>query len=78
MKYLTYLLYILLWETAVLGGVWYAVFILNRSGWWFLLAVLLSGAAYKPKDWLKDDCQSCCFAANASSIAERDLRHDEA
>ena len=33
MKYLSYLIYILLREGAVLGGAWYAVFILNHSGW---------------------------------------------
>lgn len=53
MKYLTYLIYILLWEGFVLGSAWYAVFILQRSGWWFLLAVLLSAAAYKPSAWLQ-------------------------
>lgn len=58
MKYLTYLIYILLWEGFVFGGAGYAVFILQRSGWWFLLAVLLSGAAYKPEDWLKVDGHS--------------------
>lgn len=63
MKYLTYLIYILLWEGFILGGAWYAVFILNHSGWWFLLAVLMSAAAYKPKDW---------FAANTFSIALKD------
>lgn len=52
MRFLTYLIYILAWEGMVLGAACYAVFVLNRSGWWFLLAVLLSGAAYKPKDWL--------------------------
>ena len=52
MKSLTYLIYILAWESMVLGGAYYAVFILNRSGWWFLLAVLLSGAAYKPQNWI--------------------------
>jgi hypothetical protein len=52
MNYLTYLIYILAWESLVLGGAYYAVFVLNRSGWWFLLAMLLSGAAYKPKDWI--------------------------
>ncbi len=52
MKALTYLIYILAWESMVLGEAYYAVFVLNRSGWWFLLAVLLSGAAYKPSDWL--------------------------
>lgn len=52
MKSLTYLIYIVAWEAMVLGGAYYAVFILERSGWWFLLAVLLSGAAYKPQHWI--------------------------
>ena len=52
MKYLTYLIYILAFETLVLGGIGYAVFVLDHSGWWFLLAILLSGAAYKPQTWI--------------------------
>lgn len=52
MKYLTYLIYILLYEALVLGGTGYAVFVLDHSGGWFILAVLLSCAAYSPKKWI--------------------------
>jgi hypothetical protein len=52
MKYATYLIYILLYEGLVIGGTGYAVFALGASGWWFLLAALLSSAAYKPADWI--------------------------
>ena len=45
---ITYMIYIILWEALVIGGCGYVVFGLNRSGWWMLLGVLLSGAAYKP------------------------------
>ena len=48
---ITYMIYIILWEALVVGGCGYVVFGLNRSGWWMLLAVLLSGAAYTPKKW---------------------------
>jgi len=47
----TYLIYILTWEAATIGGCAYVVFWLGHSGWWFLLAVLLSGMAYKPAHW---------------------------
>lgn len=52
MSYVTYLIYIILFEGLVLGGTGYAVFVLGHSGWWFLLAVILSGAAYSPKKWI--------------------------
>jgi hypothetical protein len=48
---ITYLIYIIVWEALVIGGCGYIVFVLNRSGWWFVLAALLSGAAYRPKHW---------------------------
>ncbi len=52
MKYFTYLLYILLYEGLIIGGCGYAVFVLNFSGWWFLLACMLSSAAYSPGKWI--------------------------
>jgi Na+/H+ antiporter NhaC len=47
----TYLIYIIFYEALVLGGCAYIVFGLGKSGWWFLLAVGLSNAAYSPKKW---------------------------
>jgi hypothetical protein len=52
MKYLTYLIYIVLWEGMVLGGTGYAVFWLKHSGWWMLAAVLIGGSAYRPERWI--------------------------
>ena len=52
MKYLTYLIYIIIYETLVVGGCAYAVFVLGHSGWWFLLAVAMSGSAYSPERWI--------------------------
>ena len=52
MKYITYLIYILSWEGMIFGGTWYAVFVLDRSGWWFLLAALLGFCAYSPLKWI--------------------------
>ena len=48
---ITYLIYILLWEGVVLGGCGYIVFGLGYSGWWFLLALYMSGSAYSPEKW---------------------------
>lgn len=50
---ISYLLYILFWETLIIGGTGYAVFVLGYSGWWFLLAYTLSVSAYPPKKWAK-------------------------
>jgi hypothetical protein len=51
MKEITYLIYIIFWETLCLAPVFYAVFWLDKSGWWFLLAIYLSQAAYSPYKW---------------------------
>jgi len=48
---ITYMIYIITWECLVIGGLGYVVFELNRSGWWMLLAVMLSMEAYTPKQW---------------------------
>jgi hypothetical protein len=55
MKYITYLLYILLFEGLVLGGTGYAVFVLGFSGWWFILATVISASAYKPSVWFGEE-----------------------
>lgn len=55
MKALTYLIYILLYEGFVLGGAAYVVFVLDRSGWWLALGILLGSAAYKPEKWIHGD-----------------------
>jgi hypothetical protein len=47
----TYLLYVLFYETLVIGGCGYVVFGLGHSGWWFLLAVLFSCGTYSPERW---------------------------
>lgn len=52
MKYLTYLVYIILWEILIIGGSGYAVFVLGASGWWFVLSVPLSCCAYSPMKWI--------------------------
>ena len=52
MKYLTYLIYIVFWESLVFGGIGYAVFVLNRSGWWLLAAIFIGGCAYSPLKWI--------------------------
>jgi len=52
MKEITYLIYIVFWESMIFGGTGYAVFILDRSGWWFLLAAFLGGLAYSPLKWI--------------------------
>ena len=52
MKYFTYLIYIIFWETLVIGGCGYAVFVLGFTGWWFALAVVLGSMAYSPLKWI--------------------------
>lgn len=52
MKEITYLIYIVFWESLIFGGTFYVVFWLNHSGWWFILAVILGGSAYSPSKWI--------------------------
>lgn len=51
MKHVTYLLYLVLWEGFIFGGCAYVVFWKDASPLWFVLAVLLSAAAYSPEKW---------------------------
>jgi hypothetical protein len=50
--YVTYLVYILVFEGLVLGGTGYAVFVLGHSGWWWVLAVFVGASAYTPEKWI--------------------------
>ena len=52
MKEITYLIYIILFEGFIWAGCFYAVFVLNHSGWWFLLASIVGSAAYPPERWI--------------------------
>jgi hypothetical protein len=49
---ITYLIYIIFWELLTLGGSSYVVFVLERSGWWMFLGIILGGCAYKPGLWI--------------------------
>lgn len=51
MDAITYLIYIVLWEAMWFLGIGYVVFFRRASGWWFVLAVLMSGSAYSPGTW---------------------------
>ena len=44
-------IYSVLFESIVWGLFGWAVFWQGRSAWWFLLAVVVSGAQFKPKDF---------------------------
>lgn len=52
MAYITYLIYIVIWEILVFGGIGYAVFVLNHSGWWMAFAILIGSLAYSPLKWI--------------------------
>ena len=49
MKYLAFLIYVILWDGGILAGTFYATFILGHSGWWWLVALILMGASFKPR-----------------------------
>lgn len=53
MRVLTFLIYTILWQGLTLGGCGYAVFVRGYSGWWFVLAMFLSGNQYGPENWAK-------------------------
>lgn len=49
MKYIAFLLYIIAWDGAILVGATYLTFIQGRSGWWWLFALVLMSASFKPR-----------------------------
>ncbi|WP_434733750.1 hypothetical protein NL154_05620 [Rhizobium sp. YTUHZ044] len=51
MKIISYLMYAIFYETLTLGGTAYVTFVLDQSGWWWLLGVLLSAGIWKPERW---------------------------
>jgi len=52
MKYFSYLVYIIFWESLCWIGGGYVVFILNHSGLWFVPIFFLACSAYKPLQWI--------------------------
>ena len=52
MREITYLIYIIFWESLIFGGVGYVVFWLGHSGWWFALALVVGSMAYSPLKWI--------------------------
>jgi hypothetical protein len=51
MRSVTYLIYTVFWESLIFGGCGYFVVATGASGWWFLLALLISGAQFSPERW---------------------------
>lgn len=49
----------IVFDILIFGGTGYAVFVLGASGWWFLLALLISAgnspSLHSDKRYLKDD-----------------------
>lgn len=61
MRALTYLIYIIFWESLVLGGSIYLYGWQGWSGWWVVLGVFMSLSAYPPSRWgklLKGYCKA--------------------
>lgn len=48
---ITYLIYVILYESLIILGTAYVVFGLHYSGWWWALAVAFSSGCYKPSEW---------------------------
>ena len=51
-RYITYLIYIILWQGMIFSGTGYIVFAMGESGWWFVLAIALGSSSYKPQSWI--------------------------
>lgn len=51
MRFITFLIYIVFYESLCLGGCAYIVFFKDQSPWWFVLAGYFSACAYSPKKW---------------------------
>ncbi len=48
---ITYLIYVLITYSILFIGTGYAVFVLDKSGWWFVLTIIFSGSVYAPERW---------------------------
>ena len=51
MKWFTYMIYIIFWESLVWGGWFYLFVFRNINGWTIILAMALSAVAYSPQKW---------------------------
>jgi hypothetical protein len=51
MKAITYLIYVIFWESLCIGGCAYLVFWRGVNPWWWALAVLLSCGTARPSTW---------------------------
>jgi len=49
MNYWAFAVYTVIFEAMIWGVFGYAVFIQGHSGWWILVAIIISGAQLKPK-----------------------------
>jgi hypothetical protein len=47
-RILGFVIYTILYKSLIWIGFGYVVFVLGYSGWWLLLAAMLSGGQYKP------------------------------
>lgn len=57
LKVIAFAIYSVLFEAIIWGIFGYAVFILNHSGWWMLLAFCLSGMQLKPSHFGINTCK---------------------
>ena len=48
---ITYTIYIIFYETLIIGGCGYITFGLHHSLWWWALAVYMSASACDPAKW---------------------------
>ena len=47
----TYLIYIVFWQTMIFGGFGYIIFVLGHTAWWAIVAMILWDGAYTPEQW---------------------------
>jgi hypothetical protein len=54
MKLAAYLIYCIVWDLGIIAGGAYVVFWRGRSGWWLLLALLITSAGGFSNDTFRD------------------------
>jgi hypothetical protein len=50
-----YLIYLIFYLGLTFGTISYAVFVLEYSGWWMVLAVILNYTTYSPSSWMTEE-----------------------